>query len=208
MLLIEGPDSVGKTRLAAELVNALASRGCPVRADKFGLPESTRMLAECKDRVSQWTVCDRSWVSEVAYGRTIRGTPRISTREAYACQEMFKRAGGLTVLVTATPSRYAAIMEELYDASREAFTKEECLLVNEAYRRMVHDGEMDGYEVDVDIHVELDHSSPWPSSDESLVRRISDAYVSAQRAVDRLRNCDAAEVGHDHWAATRGRRED
>lgn len=181
MLLVEGPDMVGKTMLCAELHRRMREHDPRIVRDKFGLPESSRMLEECRARMRENVICDRCWLSEIVYGYTIRGRPSISTAESAECERLFRAAGGFLVVVTADAECYARLTE-LHHSRGEAFTAEQCREVNAAYAEGFKHGRLGRYRLpkpDVHLHMRLreDGSIRYPGEDSLMVDLIGSLYV-------------------------------
>lgn len=87
MIVIEGPDGAGKSTLIHRLLGQL-----PLRVLHGGGPPSS--VAELRDRVwsshQRYPVLDR-WaaISELVYGRVLRGETAIPEQELYAAIERF-----------------------------------------------------------------------------------------------------------------------
>jgi hypothetical protein len=129
MLIIEGPDMVGKTTLIDRLAPALG-----VDRDKCGLPEAEYTLN--KQWLERWgpnTVMDRYFISEFIYGLTCRGKANVSPANCLELLNTLFRLRTCMIVMVATPTCYRKILEEHYDSKREAFTQEQCYKVNLAY---------------------------------------------------------------------------
>ncbi len=181
MLIIEGPDMIGKTELVKKLFVKLSN--CVV--DKFGLPESGRMLEECKLRVRRNKIADRCYVSEIVYGYTCRGQPKVSVEHAREIERMVRNAGGLIVVLAAPDDIYNELVIEHHKRG-EAFTPDQCRAVNRAYRALQERNEVGPYRVPVDVRWTAwrheDGGIVYPSMDHDLVNTIVDKYRRAQKA--------------------------
>lgn len=125
MLIVEGPDMVGKTEFCGALARRLAEVGmADVRRDKFGLPESERMLEACRERVRPRTVCDRGWLSEMVYGHVCRDRPRVTQEDSERIEELVQAANGLVVMLTADDA-YETLIQQHHKRG-EAFTVPQC----------------------------------------------------------------------------------
>lgn len=187
MLLIEGPDMVGKTELAHALVEELKTMGAHPGHDKFGLPESDRMLEEVRKRARRMVVTDRCWPSEVVYGHTVRGAPRVSPEECAVMLRLFRNVGGRMVVMRATPEAYEKLVE-LHHHRGEAFTADQCKAVNRAYDEAFCDsptrGPLGAWPMPFPSFVYtvgMRNGKPtYPSSDKAFVRRVARLYLRAQ----------------------------
>lgn len=193
MLMIEGPDMVGKTVLAEALATRLREMGLPVERDKFGLPERDSMLAEVKRRAVPLRVVDRCWPSEVVYSWAARNQPpAVTPRECAEMMDLFRAAGGLFVVVVATPQAYEVLIKRHW-ARGEAFTRDQCRAVNRAYDDVFcgHtrptpycDFQMPQPRAECHFTVGLKGGEPFhPSSDRGFVDKVCELYANRQRAI-------------------------
>ncbi len=151
MLIIEGPDMLGKTTFAEKLVKAVKG----IAIDKFGLPEASYTTAkEWLDRYKVDSVADRFVISEPIYGLICRGktnTPVDVWDEIWAGIE---ERGGCHVLLYYTDSvTYRNVLQQRYDPAREAFSKDQCKQVAEAYEELALDKDWNGYRIPYGIRV-------------------------------------------------------
>jgi hypothetical protein len=129
MLIIEGPDMVGKTTLIDKLAPALGAS-----CDKCGLPEAN--LIGQRAWLERWkpgVVMDRYFISEFIYGLICRNAANVSRTDAVEMNDILRQLGAMTIVVVATPRCYERILEDHYDPTREAFSRELCRDVNAAY---------------------------------------------------------------------------
>ncbi len=143
MLIIEGPDMLGKTTFARKLVAAVDG----ISIDKFGLPEASYTTAkEWLDRYDPSAIADRFVISEPIYGLICRGktnTPIDVWNEIWAGME---ERGGCHILVyVSDPYTYADVLQKRYDPSREAFSIAQCAEVNQAYWQLFSNGKWRDY---------------------------------------------------------------
>ena len=145
MLIIEGPDMLGKTTFARKLVEAL---DC-VHIDKFGLPEvSYTTPGEWLARYDVNAIADRYVISEPLYGLICRNKANMSVQAFLDVWYGLQDRGGYHVLVFyADPADYDKILEQRYDPAREAFSKDQCRLVNKAYFDLATVGNWKGYAI-------------------------------------------------------------
>jgi len=138
MLLVEGPDMVGKTKFCDAVMEyaAKAYPNRPLARDKFGLAESDDMVNACDKRMKPLVVCDRCWISEVVYGVALRGQPRITPAECLSITRKFNAVGGMLVVVWANGETYAELTRRHW-ARGEAFTESQCALVASVYENAV-----------------------------------------------------------------------
>ena len=142
MLLIEGPDMVGKTTLAHAIVAELAKRGKPASYMKFGMESRGKMSYEyLKNRINPWTVCDRMHWSESIYAIATGEVPSLSgTAMAAVERRMDQIAGMLVVLIGGIPD-YAQFTKGIHTRG-EDFNIETCVTVNSMYREVCDTGKL------------------------------------------------------------------
>lgn len=185
MLLIEGPDIIGKTTL----VNRLCNEARWLKREKFGMAESTCMVEECRKRIKPRTVFDRCWISEIMYGTSARDGSNVDQFQAQECLDMANRAGLYLVVVVAEPATYEAILSRQW-ASRsdiEEYRREQCITANRAYFDTFVTKESIGDDRGVfpipepdELYV-MRQGTLWPSSDDTLSRRIIRSYKLRQK---------------------------
>jgi len=127
MLIIEGPDRVGKSTFVKELIRRLGelNGGKEPGTDHFGLEDSALDTVDgYAPRIKPWTVSDRGWLSEVVYGEELRGHSNVTPNMRYILDGMQAAAGGFTVLVHARKNLYAHLLD-LHWSDEEAFGKKD-----------------------------------------------------------------------------------
>ena len=134
MLIIEGPDCVGKTTIATKLAATLTSIFGPVARIKFGMESAGKMSSTyLLNRINRATVCDRMHMSEVIYALVARNTvPMLSAADVTLISDLIQNTNGFVVNVIATPDAYDRLLEE-HHGRGEDFDKEACRRVNAAY---------------------------------------------------------------------------
>ena len=188
MLLIEGPDMIGKTHLCDRIARELG-----VKVDKFGLPERDGMVAHCMQRLKPLTVYDRGWISEVVYSIKARGQlPTITSDDCATICRKAEQVGCLTVVVYADDDVYSELVERWWSRG-EAFSKEQCKAVNAAYRHLATTNHVLSstsgnvlYPMRVDVAYCVERIMDriiYPAQDESFVRSVIAKYREVQRFV-------------------------
>lgn len=193
MLVIEGPDMVGKSSLVAAVAAEAERHGFRVDVDKFGMAESHCMLKSCRQRVRSGVIADRCWVSEIIYGTVVGGDrPRVTPEESKEIYGLVKSAGGLVVVVTATETCYKELVAR-HHARGEEYDIDTCSRVNALYGELCrdfpsstagasrrHNSTLAKYGVHVDMHyaVRLSENGDvtYPSSDSEFVKFIVCAW--------------------------------
>lgn len=169
MLVVEGPDLVGKTTFAASLAARLNELGWPHLYRHFGKqPECWAQDPVRLYRLSMtpYVVQDRFHLSEVVYA-AVEGParrPHLGPSSYEQVQREFRNHWeGYLVVVTAEP----ALLEERY-AERdrpEAYELEDVLRANELYEEACRTGRLSsvGVVTPVDLWVRETADEPWPS---------------------------------------------
>lgn len=129
MIVIEGPDLVGKTTLAKKLRDELMGDYF-----HFGpLPDDFDFVHGYAQFVKANRVMDRFHLSEIAYGRAVRGRSRVGDLERRAVDGCLKFNGCVTVLLTTTDAiGYRKHLDEHW-TDKELFSKAELLRVWRAF---------------------------------------------------------------------------
>lgn len=188
MLLIEGPDMVGKTTLAHKVVDALRRMGEPAGYFKFGMESRGRMSATyLLGRIHGWTVYDRMHWSESIYAVATGQQPSLHAEEMIKVEKAFFEAGGLLVLVTSPPEAYRSIAARTHGRG-EDFSVDTCRLVNGLYRTAAEKGELptlgggwaDVRKPDFHLEVQVDgEGEPW-WVDDAKAQEIAGLYAIHQ----------------------------
>lgn len=122
MIIVEGTDLVGKTTLAHRLIRAIcATVDGKAYYSHLGVPPAAwDHSSDYLDMMRRDVVQDRLYLSEVAYGRTIRGTTFLTLDDVAWLDAQVEIRGGLHVIVTAD----SAALEERYAkyGEREVFS--------------------------------------------------------------------------------------
>jgi len=177
MLILEGPDLVGKTTMAQKIVAkpGMQSDGYIYR-HLSRLPDGWR-VRNYMQLAYRKSVQDRFHMSEPAYAFA-RGedSSRYLNRETYRLVDGWLRGlGAFTVLVTASEE----LIESRYDVRREMYPLDKILKANLAFKGLANGmspwGEYWG-RPDIDVHINLCADEPFVS-DEKL-----DAIVKAYHA--------------------------
>lgn len=181
MLIIEGPDNVGKTTLAKELLRRLWEEKRPYTYAHMGLlPPSWDFSWDYVSRMSRFIVQDRFHLGETVYGPLLCGRNRIDKDTMRWIDGYLRLKGALVVIVSSTATR----IESNWDPLREAFTLDQVLRVNHRYQEIA-DGT---YRVgaSVDLHVHVHDSDPYPAENPHVIETILRRYCERQDTLDRL----------------------
>jgi hypothetical protein len=182
MLVIEGPDGVGKTTLARRLQAEMAQS---VSYQHWGkLPDSFDFYHGYLDAIRPLSVCDRFIMSEVAYGIGARHHSRLGPLSYHVLDAKIALVGGITVVIHCEND---AVCEHVHrNKGESAFTLEEHRRINAVYRHVAQTGgvEYDGRQWTVwhDFGYQLTAAgiaaNQWPSSDETFITLLLTAWRS------------------------------
>jgi len=179
MLIIEGPDLIGKTTLIERLKKEMPWCG----TDAFGLAESADMHAQCMKRMKRATICDRNFLSEIVYGTVLRGRSNLTRDQLGEVVAQFARVGGAMVVLSAPENVYSVECLDRHDRG-EAFSREQCARVNSAYRQISSVMQFSQYFVPINMCWSMEERRDgryvYPGSDERLVQAIVNMYKWTQ----------------------------
>jgi hypothetical protein len=186
MLIIEGPDGVGKTTFAHKCVKYAAGNAWQIPAvySHFSrLPETWDYYHSYLPYMNKHSVMDRFHMSEVTYGHACRGNSRVDQSRCRLLDAQLDLLGSYTVILYAVTD---PDMRDLYtiaaDGRHEMFSMEKIVAVNQMYRDVIRgDGVSFGGEssgswsprYDLSIEVVQDE---YPS--DADVKRVVDAWCS------------------------------
>ncbi len=145
MLIIEGPDAVGKTTFAQKCVEYMREYqpDLPVIGQAFGmLPAKWDYYADYLPYVTPYAVMDRFVMSEVAYGAVCRNRVGFVTQDRLnRVQAELDRVASFTVVITAaTDDDMRELFLRAKEKRPEEFKVEQVVRVNQAFSELV-DGE-------------------------------------------------------------------
>lgn len=173
MLVVEGPDGVGKTTLCKRLLKELPRH---VYAHFTRLPRGFDYYWGYADRMSRFIVQDRFHMSEWAYAAARMETPKLCEDGYRLVDANLRLLGGFTVLVTADPD----VVAGRWDPS-QMFSLEATLGAAAEYLAILG---RPGYRPDVDFHFHATKDKPYVPDD--AVDEILRQYQSRQFLVDCL----------------------
>ena len=173
MLILEGPDCVGKTTLAKALLKQWNSDprryGCwPAIYQAFSrLPDNWHHYKSYLPYITRGTIQDRFHLSELVYSFACRGEKlsKLTPEWLRLLEARLTLAGSVTVVVTATNERIEYEYERQAAAGKvEMFTKGQVIVVNDGYKQLVAQERPDWLEAKIDFHYHLDaDEGKWPS---------------------------------------------
>lgn len=152
MLIIEGPDCVGKTTLALKLVAQLNELGFPhVYQHMTRLPECWRVdpTTNYERLMNAFVVMDRFHMSEPIYATACGRKPMLDPATYSKIDKRLRAVGAYTFVITSTSQAIA----ERYEAKREMFDLAVVQNVNLRYVDAANNGSWGGYAMNVDQHL-------------------------------------------------------
>lgn len=137
MLIVEGPDLVGKTTFCRALVRRADERGLfpAIYHHLSRLPSTWDPERDYLPLVSPFVVQDRFHLSEIVYGHVTRGESFLAPGTASFIDETNARQGGMTLIFCAPDPAF--IVEQHQKRGDQMFPLEKILEVNEMYCRLI-----------------------------------------------------------------------
>lgn len=132
MLIIEGPDNVGKTT-AAQRICAATGWGYHHMSRPS---DSFDHLGGYLEQVSTWRVFDRFHLGAFTYGQTLSNVPQNThVTRLLAVMRLLRFMGNPTVIVYSSSDAW--LLEKIEASERaEMYHKDQIMVVNEVYRWM------------------------------------------------------------------------
>lgn len=186
MILIEGPDGVGKTTLAKKLVEILNKKNCPVvYRHNTRFPKCFNTVVNCKQQFEPNVVMDRSYPSRFCYGNTFKDQPPVSEYEFQYLNSCVRATPGIIIYIVATEKYLEATFgnkEELY-----AGELEKIIQVNEEYKKLALGRNGCDFYVEVDITEMSFEGKPvfsYPTSENIFLTNVTNYYLNLRDTVD------------------------
>jgi thymidylate kinase len=180
MLIVEGSDLVGKSTVVKKLLESVELQQKGYTPDHFGLlPEGFEYYWGYIDRSARRVVMDRFHMSEIVYGRMIRGGAKIDEEEYRLIDAHLRNLGAVTVIITAD----ASLIKERSLEREEVFNVEQILSVNDGFRQ-VADRLFAGYEPDFDLHFHCTRDKPFVTSQQ--LANVAGCYLARQAMLDTI----------------------
>lgn len=174
ILIVEGPDLVGKTTLALECQKVLARRRYPHIYSHFTrLPVAFDRYWDYLPHVRRTVVQDRFHMSRQAYGRQFLEQERMNDIELKLLQSAIWQVGGFTVVCVARTDEF--LKTQFANKDREEMYKVDGILgVNRKYVDIIQSREFD---IDLVMYAE----DGWPSE---RAEEVVDKYLARQQELD------------------------
>lgn len=184
MLIIEGPDGVGKTTLAKELQKRLSGFGY-IYSHFTRLPDSFDRVWGYVERMSRRVVQDRFHMSELAYTYARGDTTKLDTESYRLVDAHLRQIGGMTILLNADPELVESRWDQtqMYDKER---TRKAAIAFNILGKREFQLRDSWIYETDIDIQFFLTKDRPYVTA--NGVNDIVERYLERQRKVYAIRD--------------------
>jgi len=206
MLVVEGPDLVGKSTLVETLQRAVGQKAPSraIRRQHFGkLPSEWQYPGSYFRYIRPWTICDRLHLSELFYGWYLRDGSNLSPEDMHLLDGMIRAAGGMVVTVSAVPGVYNGIIIDHFDPADHPTVEGEAQLhghrmaeINKAFYRLHCDGRNNRPVEDPRFFLPVDykrlvgaynnHKVLWPSMDKRFVDMVADRYVKLQTRMEEV----------------------
>lgn len=140
MLIIEGPDMIGKTTLIAQIASAVRDgrRDPPLTTEKYSFEEIMYMTPEeWIGRIRRRNIVDRFCQSALIYGPYVTHRKAgITALDHDRIMRQVRKRGGFLVVLHATESYYEYLLQQHYPARKELFSPEVCRAGNGAYAKI------------------------------------------------------------------------
>lgn len=178
MLIVEGPDLVGKTTLCNAMLkkwwdNPRTYGSYPIIYAHFSrLPASWHYLKSYMPYITRYTIMDRFHISELCYGEVTRGKTSLTPGYLRILEAMLALAGSYTVVITAEEAWLKQRYEKLVAEGRdEMFKLDQVLTVNKAYETV-----QERHECKIDMIYRIANDDDLPSSCDALMHNILSAW--------------------------------
>ena len=174
MLIVEGPDGVGKTTLCRKLLESLPTH---IYAHFSRLPAGFDYYWGYVERASRYIVQDRFHLSEVAYARARGDSSRLDTESYQILDGHLRLLGAYTILVTATQDLLASRW-----GPDQMYSLEKTLAAGRAFDQVHEEHAINRIVPDIDFRVRCTVHRPWVSDEE--IAAILEAYRVRQSLID------------------------
>lgn len=175
MIIVEGPDGVGKTTFCKKLLAHLPGH---VYSHFTRLPPGFDYYWGYAERVGRGLVQDRFHMSEVAYAQARGEEPRLDKWDYRLVDSLVRRVGGVTVLITGTQE----LVRSRWDAG-QMYDVKKTLAAAQVYEDIAAQPLMYQY-VDQDYLIRCTSDRPYPT--EHDVGAVLDLYRQRQIDLDRV----------------------
>lgn len=171
MLILEGPDLVGKTTICKRLCEALPRH----MYRHFGLlPPDFNYFHDYEIHSGHYFVQDRFHMSELVYGTVCRGQTPITPNLYRFIDGMLMLKGAMTIVVCFEDT---ALLKERYKQRKEMFDEGQVLAVNSAYFDI--ENYFEEYDVHYDFFITLNRDQPFVTDRQLQI--ILDAYIDREK---------------------------
>lgn len=191
MLIVDGPDNVGKTTLCRRLVAELGARHGGWMYRHFGpLPKTWEHPWDYERHVGTHVVMDRFHPSEVVYRAALGEDLNLSPLGYSIVDSWVRLAGGMVVLLYS--SNHDVFKRGYEDRPQGNDVKVNAVaslfFENMAGYRNFKTEQNDTYDVAVDAWYDVAVEGCYPAENDAFVRRLLEAYLSKERRVLRVRS--------------------
>jgi len=184
MLVVDGPDLVGKTVFCKNLVRELRALDFPVDYLHTGPEMAKWKPADYERRIQPLRVCDRFFHSEVTYGTIFRNETSVTTRTAWRLQESIRAVSGLIVFILPSAKRYEEILDEHFrEGEHEDYTRDGLVKIADMYHELLIRSPRRHWWPQPDGTFSLSLETPWPS--DAMLLEVVRKYIAGQRWTDK-----------------------
>lgn len=191
MLIIEGPDLVGKSTFVQTLFKTDALQGQGYMPRHLTRPSrGFDKLWGYVDLACQKTIQDRFHMSEPVYACHRRDSTDLDPFTYSVVDGYLRLLGSFTVIITAD----IGLITERYEqhSNREMYSFEMIRGVNSSFQLIANGDLWRGYSMDWDYHIHCTKEKPWPSEEDlskvlnRYLLRQSSLWVHQQRRLESL----------------------
>jgi len=184
MILIEGPDLVGKTTLANVLKGHLQ-----LEYDHFGKETEAYSVLDYFARIRPNTICDRMAISKMVYGGTFNDQRLMTAGELRSIVSMISAVGGVVVIVAPRHQEdmawYRDRLMATYKDEDELYDPEQNIKVAEAYMDLSQnvvwrESRAEQILGDRLIRVRFSEKTGYPAGREDVLNQIGEKWTEAQ----------------------------
>lgn len=173
MLILEGPDHIGKTTAARRLTELSAARGkLPTYYQHYSCPNSSfDWFLDYKDAISQFAIIDRFHLSGIAYQNAIKHNALRAIESWLGC------FGTYTVLFAADMAWYKKWLKE--SKKKQMFSMKTNIEAAERYYLMANDS----YDFPIRVDQVIWVNDGWPS--DNTLETILDCWYDLLSVLER-----------------------
>lgn len=181
MLIVEGPDCVGKTTLCKAFLKMLPTH---IYSHFTRLPDLFDFYWGYVERMSRCIVQDRFHLSEIVYSRVRGDTPKVPPEWYRILDGKLRTLGAYTVVINADPE----LVRSRFDSTTQMYTLDQTLRCVELFKQVSRDRsdkeKIAGYEIDIDYVFNCTKETPYVT--DTAIGQIIGGYCYRQVVVNEL----------------------